>query len=201
MTWVDLAVLGVLAISALLAFMRGLVREVLGIGAWAGAVAAAVEGLPLVRPMVRNWIGASPWVDPVSFVGVFVITLIILSLIARAIGRSVRGSALGGVDRTLGLVFGLARGAALVMVAYLIGGMLVSPQQWPEPVQRALFLPVVCVASHDAVSLLPADKDAVGKYMYRPQLWDCPPERQTTADALLQAAPQGRATGKPPIRD
>ena len=55
MTWVDLVVFGFLAISGLLAFMRGLVREVLGIGAWIGAVAAAFFALPTMRGMVRNW--------------------------------------------------------------------------------------------------------------------------------------------------
>ena len=56
MTWVDLVVLAVLAVSALLAFMRGLVREVLGIGAWVAAVVVAIEGLPFARPIVRRWL-------------------------------------------------------------------------------------------------------------------------------------------------
>ena len=43
MTWVDLVVFAVLAISALLAFMRGLVREVLGLAAWVGAAARKVR--------------------------------------------------------------------------------------------------------------------------------------------------------------
>jgi hypothetical protein len=63
MTWVDLAVFGFLAISGLLAFMRGFVREVLGIGAWVGAVAAAILGLPTMRGFVRNWFSSPDWVD------------------------------------------------------------------------------------------------------------------------------------------
>ena len=54
MTWVDLVALAVLAVSALLAFMRGLVREVLGLGAWIGAGTAAYFGLPLARPQAEN---------------------------------------------------------------------------------------------------------------------------------------------------
>ena len=55
MTWVDLAVFGFLSISGLLAFARGLVREVLGIGAWVGAFAAAFFALPVMRRFVRGW--------------------------------------------------------------------------------------------------------------------------------------------------
>jgi membrane protein required for colicin V production len=202
MTWVDLAVLGILAVSALLAFMRGLVREILGIGAWIGAAAAAVEGLPMARQFVRGWMSSPEWVDPISFAAVFLISLVILSLIARAISRQVRGSALGGVDRTLGLVFGLMRGGAVAIAAYLLAGMVVSQQQWPEPVQKALLLPMVCKASNWAVEFLPSDKDEKGGYVHRPRIWDqkCSFGRSVSSEALLQLSPQGTATGRPPAR-
>lgn len=193
MTWVDLAVLGVLAISALLAFMRGLVREVLGIGAWIGAVMAAIWGLPIARNVVRTWLSAPEWIDPVSFLLLFIVTLIVLSLVARAIGRTVRGSALGGVDRTLGLVFGLARGAALVILAYIVTGLVVPLDHWPDPVLEARSLGPAYVGASWVVHQLPAD--------YRPHLYAPPPGRETTAEALLHATPQGRATSKPLARD
>ena len=72
------------------------------------------------------------WDDPVSFIIVFLVSLIVLSLIAAAIGSAVRASAIGGVDRTLGLVFGLARGAALAIVAYIFACMAVPPDRWPR---------------------------------------------------------------------
>ena len=81
MTWVDLVVLAVLALSALLAFMRGLVREVLGLAAWVGAIFAGVWALPRVRPQFQEWLGTSPWVDPVAFAVVFLVSLIVLMLI------------------------------------------------------------------------------------------------------------------------
>jgi membrane protein required for colicin V production len=193
MTWVDLAVLGVLAISALLAFMRGLVREVLGIGAWVGAVAVGMLGLPLVHDTARSWIPAPEWVDPASFVVLFIVTLIILSIVAHTIGRSVRKSSLGGVDRTLGLVFGLARGAALVILAYIIAGMVVPLDHWPDPVLNARALSPTYEGAAWVVHQLPAE--------YRPNVRPPPVGRETTAEALLHATPQGRATGKPSARN
>lgn len=187
MTWVDLAVLAILAVSALLAFMRGLVREVLGIGAWIGAILAAAWGLPMLRPFVRQWLGASPWVDPVAFVAIFLVSLIILMIIARMIGRAVRNSPLGGLDRTLGLVFGLVRGAALVVIAYIIAGMVVPLDHWPDPVLNARLLTPAYDGAQWAVHQLPAD--------YRPRLYAPPAGRQTTAEALLHATPQGSAVG------
>ncbi len=93
MTWVDLVVLAVIAVSALLAFVRGLVREVLGIAAWAGAIFAGVWALPRVRPQFQAWLGHSPWVDPVAFAVVFILSLIVLMLLSRWISGLVRASA------------------------------------------------------------------------------------------------------------
>jgi membrane protein required for colicin V production len=197
MTWVDFAVLGVIAVSALLAFMRGFVREVLGIGAWVGAGFAAAGGLPLARPWFQRWLGASPWADPITFAAIFVVALIVLMLIAHVIGRVVRGSPLGGLDRTFGLVFGLVRGAALVVVAYLVAGMVVPPGDWPEPIQHALLQPIVCQAATKAVQQLPDDMGQVGKYTYRPNISGCGLGRQTSAEALLRATPQGSPLGRP----
>jgi membrane protein required for colicin V production len=194
MTWVDLAIFGFVAISGLLAFARGFVREVLGIGAWVGAVAAAIFALPTTRGFIRGWFSRPDWVDPVSFIIIFLGSLIILILVAGAIGRLVRRSALGGVDRTLGLVFGLARGAALVIIAYILGQMVFPIERWPDAVLRARTLTPTYVAARWVRDQLPET--------YRPHTLDPPPAgREATAEALLHANPQGRATGKQPNRD
>ena len=63
--------------------------------------------------------------------------LIILMIIARSLSALVRDSVIGGLDRTLGLVFGLVRGAALVVIAYIIAGMVVQVDRWPDVVLEA----------------------------------------------------------------
>jgi membrane protein required for colicin V production len=192
MTWVDLAVFGILAVSGLLAFVRGLVREVLGIGAWVGAIAAGIAGVPLMRGIVRSWMQAPEWVDPVSFLVVFLVTLIVLMLAARAIGSLVRGSALGGVDRTLGLVFGLARGAVIIVIAYILAGTVFPIDHWPDAALNARTLPVAYEGARWVHDQLPED--------YRPRIYAPPAGRQATADDLLRASPLGRATGKQPAK-
>src|ERR1700676_3248115 len=98
MTSVDLAVLGLMFVSGLLAFSRGLVREVLSIGAWLGAAVAAITFLPAVRPLLAPYLPSPEWVDPASYIILFLVSLIVLSLIAKTIGGAVRSSAIGGID-------------------------------------------------------------------------------------------------------
>jgi membrane protein required for colicin V production len=187
--WVDLIVIGVVAISALLAFMRGLVREVLGIGAWVGAAFFAVWAFPFVRERFRGWFGGPDIGDPAAIGAMFVVALIVLSVVSGMVGRLVRLSVLGGVDRTLGVLFGLVRGAALVAFAYIAAGWVVTADHWPQPVLQARTLPYAFEAAKWAAGLLPAE--------YRPNVRVPPAERETKADDLLRALPQGRALARP----
>lgn len=194
MTWVDLGVLGFIAISGLLAFGRGLVREVLGVGAWVGAGAVAIFCMPLARGPVSDYVHAKEWVDPVAFCVVFICALVVLMLAAHVVGAAVRNSALGGVDRTLGLLFGLARGAVIVAAAYIVGGMLSPINRWPDAVLEARTLTPTFLAASWLRNQLPET--------LRPKrLEPPPPGREATAEALFHATPQGRATGRPGERD
>lgn len=194
MTWVDFAVLGFIALSGLLAFGRGLVREVLGVGAWAGAGLIGVTQLPLMRPYVEGWLHAPEWINPVSFVLLFLGSLLVLSILARIVGRFVRNSVLGGVDRTLGLLFGLARGASVVIIAYIIGQMVFPIDRWPDAVLNARVLAPTYAAAAWVRDQLPEE--------YRPSRLDPPPSgRQATAEDLFHATPLGRATAKPLVQE
>lgn len=190
MTWPDLAVLGVLAVSALLAFLRGFVREILGIGAWIGASLAAVWGAQYARTPLQRWIENPSWAEAAALIGVFLVTLIILLLVAHLFGRMVRGSPLGGLDRTLGLLFGLARGAGLVILAYILAGMVVPLDQWPAPVQQGVAIQAAYRGAAWAVEQLPE--------RFRPPVPKPPAGPRASADALLRATPRGRAIGNLP---
>jgi membrane protein required for colicin V production len=194
MTWVDAAIIGVLAVSAMLAFLRGFVREVLGVGAWIGAAVLAVWTTPYIRPHFEIWLSGRPGLaEPVAYAVVFLISLVILLLLCHWIGALVRASVLGGLDRTLGLVFGLARGAALVVLAYILAGFVIPVERWPTPVLEARTLPFAYAGASWIAGRLPAD--------YRPRIYPPPQGRQATANALLRASPHGRALGPAFTRD
>ncbi len=185
MNWVDVAVLAVLVLSALAGLVRGLVREVLGVGAWVLAVLAAWVFFPAVAPFMRHRIANVNLADVAAFLAVFVPVLIVLWIAARSVSGMVQRSAVGGLDRTLGLVFGLARGALIVVVAYILAGLVVPVEQWPSPVLRARLLPAAWQGAAWAATQMPP--------RFRPTV-SPPPDLGTprTAD-LLHANPVGRA--------
>jgi membrane protein required for colicin V production len=186
MTSVDLALLAVMFVSGLLAFARGLVREVLSIGAWVGAAVVAMTCLPAVRPLLEPYMPSSEWVDPAAFIIVFLVSLIVLSLVAKTIGSAVRSSAIGGIDRTLGLLFGLARGAALAIALYIVACMAIPPDRWPQPVLESRSLGYIYTGAEWAARQIPQE--------YRPAVLPPPPHlRQATLDKILDTSPTGRA--------
>lgn len=116
---VDYLVIGVLFLSAILAFARGFVREALSLVSWVGAAAAAFLAFPHIRPLARQSISFALLADGVALVGVFVLALMVLTLIGARLAEMIRGTALNAIDRSLGVFFGVARGAVLICVAYL----------------------------------------------------------------------------------
>ncbi len=190
MNWVDLSAVGVVVVSAMLAFSRGFVREILGIVAWGGAAYVAVAFNDLVRPQFHQWIASTEIANAVSYVALFVVALIVFSLVTNIIAKGVRSIGLGGIDRSLGVLYGAARGAVVLMAAYIIAGLLTAPEKWPEPVQTARLLPSVYDGASWIVSHLPPE--------HRPRLAVPPAGTATSSADLLRANPIGRATGKPP---
>ena len=185
MTWVDGVVLAVLLISAGLAFLRGLVREVLGVGAWVGALVLAILAEPHVHPYLAPYI-EPPWLATGVAVGVvFLVVLIILKLVIAWLAGHVRRSVLGGVDRALGMVFGLARGAFVVVVAYIVAGLAMpAADRWPDAVRQARSLPPAAEGARWLVARLPVD--------LRPRLPQGAEFRDPSMDQLLRPPARGR---------
>jgi membrane protein required for colicin V production len=185
MNWVDGVVLAVLALSAVVALFRGLVQEVLGIGAWVGAALAALTLQPVLSPAL---VGAveTPWIaDALALVGVFVAVLVVLKVVIAVVARRVQDSALGGTDRALGMVFGLLRGAFLVVVAYILGGMVLpEAERWPDPVREARSLPVVAEGARWLMDRLPPD--------YRAKLVAPPSSPDPGYNDLVRPPPRNR---------
>jgi membrane protein required for colicin V production len=120
MNALDLAIIGVIALSGIFAFARGFVREVLSIAAWVGAAAITLYGFNYVYGIVFRFVTTPLLADLIAGAGLFVISLIVLTILTGYMARFVHSSALSPIDRTLGLIFGLARGVVLVSLAYLM---------------------------------------------------------------------------------
>lgn len=155
---VDIIVLAALAISALISFLRGFIRETLTIVGVLGASAAAYAGAPMLVPQIKDWLGVVEGEPPqklfdvlpypilaqiLGYGGIFLVVLIALSILTHFISEGARKIGLGPVDRTFGVVFGLARGVLLLGLLFLPIHLLVEQSvkdRWFEGSQTYFYL-------------------------------------------------------------
>lgn len=140
----DIVVIVIILISGLFALLRGFVKEVLSVAGWVGAAFATLYLFHFVTPWSRKFI-AVPWLaDAAAGLAIFIVSLVILSTISHAIARHVHQSSFRTLDKSLGLVFGILRGAVVVCLAYLALGWAVnSPDQYPPWIKSARTRPLV----------------------------------------------------------
>ena len=137
-TLVDAGVAGIILLSGILAYSRGLVREALAILGWIGATIVAFIFADQVEPLVRqvpilgDFIGDSCELAIIAaFAAVFAVALVVAAIFTPLFSSVVQRSAIGGVDQGLGFFFGVLRGILLVAVAFFVYDTVFASQEFP----------------------------------------------------------------------
>ena len=190
-TLLDIILLAVMLISGLLAMIRGFMREILSIGAWAVAAIVTLYSYGRVLPMAKQYFSSDMVAAGISAGGVFLGTLLIVSIITARISDMVLDSRVGALDRTLGFLFGLGRGLVIVVVAFLFFAWLVPDRSQPEWVRSAKSKLVLQNTGQWLMSMLPDDPEStILKRLKKPK-----PDDQDTPDT----SPDRRSDLMPPL--
>lgn len=160
--YLDIFLIVVMLISGLLAMVRGFMREVMSIAAWGAAALAAVYLFPRLLPVATQYFASwNEWVvKGVVLGGVFLVTLVVVSVITVRISDKILDSRIGALDRTLGFLFGLARGLIIVVVAFIFFDWLVPQKSQPDAVKSAKSRVVLQSTGQWLMSLLPEDPES-----------------------------------------
>jgi membrane protein required for colicin V production len=175
-SYLDLGFIGVVAISALLAMLRGFTREVMAILSWGVAAAAAVYLYPLLLPKLAD--PASPiflskeTLRPYAAgAGIFFIVLILVSIVTIRLSSAILDSKIGALDRSLGFLFGAVRGLLLCAIAFIFFNWLVPDSSAASPESasglrtqwfaHAKSLPLLKATSDQLLALLPDDPEGI----------------------------------------
>ena len=205
-SYLDLALLGIVVVSALLSMVRGFAREVLAIASWGAAAVAAYLLYPRVMPYLEHYIAKDTIRMIAAIAIVFFITLVLVSIVTVKLSDAILDSRIGALDRTLGFVFGAARGFLLGVVAFLFFNWLVPAKSQPDWVLNAKAKPLLLASGNEIVSLLPDDADALMKRFKRdkgavgedaPADADAPAGNTDTAPAPVPPSPSRRTDAVP----
>lgn len=194
-TVLDLVVLGIVAVSALLAAVRGVTREVLAIVAWVAAAAVAWTLYPMLLPTVKQHVNSDTVALVASIAAIFLGTLIIVSIITVKISDVVLDSRIGAVDRSLGFLFGAARGFLICVIGWVFLSWLVQGKV-PDWAAQARSRPMLEKSGDALVAQLPENPEGFLKQFKKPKAVT-PQNEAADAPAETDPAPQRRTETAP----
>lgn len=136
MFWVDYVIIGIIALSAIISVVRGFVKEVLSLFAWVLSFWVALTFSPQLSSFLSNYVETASIRLFAAFTALFIITLILSALVNHSISTIVEKTGLSGTDRSLGIIFGLLRGVAVVILLVLLAGATPMPSDaWWQDAQ------------------------------------------------------------------
>jgi len=196
----DIALIAVMLISGVLAMVRGFMREVLSIASWALAAFVTLYGYSKAVPIAKEYIPNELIATAVAVGGLFLGTLLVVSLFTVKISDMILDSRVGALDRSLGFLFGLGRGLIIMVVAYLFLVWLVPAKAQPSWVQNARSRGVLQGTGDWLLSVLPDDPEGtILKKLKRPKDGSGE-EPAAPADTPAPAAPGQRSSLGSPAR-
>jgi len=183
--YLDIFLIVVMLVSGLLAMVRGFMREILSIAAWAAAAATTLYFYSKLLPFAKQYFNNDYVAAGATIGGLFLGTLIVVSVLTVRVSDMILDSRIGALDRTLGFLFGLARGLIIVVVAFVFFDWLVPQKSQPEAVRNAKSRVVLQGTGNWLMSLLPDDPEStILKRLKRPKgdepdSPDAPPDQRS----------------------
>ncbi len=154
-TPVDIGALGLLIFAGAMGLSSGFIHSVLFIGSWVLAGTGAWRFTPALQPEVQKYVASEQIAYFTTLLGTFVVLLIVLTLVASAIGRLVRGSTIRVPDKIIGMAFGLVCGLIVLATAFLLYTYIVKPATLPPIIANARIFPLVKEAAEMIEPQLP----------------------------------------------
>lgn len=157
-TSTDIVLVVILVFSALFALFRGFVREFLAILAWVGAFFVTIYAFGYTYQFFHSFIDNEMVAHGLSAALLFLVSLIIFSLIAHTIASWIRKTPLSSIDRFLGLLFGVLRGALVICLLYIAVVWFYKEKELPHWVTQAKTLPLIQKGANYLADLVPEEQ-------------------------------------------
>lgn len=173
-SYLDLGVIAIVLISAVLAMLRGFTREVLAIASWVAAAAAGFYLRDYLTPYLKPYISKEPGLSIAAATIIFFVALVVVSIITVNLSDAILDSKVGALDRSLGFLFGVARGFLLCVIGYVFFSMLDPPDRQPVWMREAKTRPLLESVGKDITTVLPdmtalVPRDVMNKFSKKPE--------------------------------
>lgn len=153
----DVIILIIVCISGIIALSRGLIKEVLSIVGWVLSGFAVVWLLPLFTPVVKEYVDSGLLAGIISAIFILILFMVVWIYLTESLIGKIRGSKLNGIDRILGLFFGLMRAFLLVILVNILTSWCIPPEKQPEFMQKSKYFQKAGEFAKPIESLIPQE--------------------------------------------
>ncbi len=165
---IDVIAFGIIATSAIVALFRGFTREFFGVGAWIAGLFAGAYGTKATFHFWKEFLQNDLLANITGFVVFFILTLTFCMVISQKVVKRLGDSPLNILDRSVGFLFGFARGMVILGLCYLvISSFAKTDEDLPAWAKQSRFLPQIQQTAKLLVKMMPYDdkpkKDKDGK--------------------------------------
>ena len=154
----DLIYLIITMLSLIKCYRKGFVLSIVAASKWLLAWFVTLLLFPKLKPYVKNIIDNEYILDVALGVGIFVVVIFIILLINKGIGRAVKYSGLGGLDKFFGLLFGFLRAYVIAVCVFTTINIVYNHNKWPIDLDRSFMFPKVENGSNYLIKEFPDQK-------------------------------------------
>lgn len=142
MNWLDFVIIGVITISALISLVRGFIKESISLASWVLAIFIALRYFTPMAQLLEPYIASPTIRNGVGFATLFVCALLVGAIVNFMASQMVSRTGLSGTDKSLGVVFGGARGVLIVTMVVALAGLTPMPSEswWQGSVMIEYFV-------------------------------------------------------------
>jgi membrane protein required for colicin V production len=186
----DLIVATVIGLSALLSFFRGFLREIFSLAGWAVAAIVTLRFLEPASGFVKPHVGSEVMASGIAAVGLFFITLVLVSVVSGLVLKFLKPAAkIGLFDNLAGLAFGVARGVLIIALGYFMMSVVIAEKNYPDWIKTSASKPYVERCTHWIAEFAPAYLDKIAGSKDKGELSE---ETKKGVDALIQTFDSGK---------
>ncbi len=162
--WLDgLIVLGLL-LFGLMGFIKGFTQRILSLLSWGGAIALSFKIYPFLKPLVTKYIAQGTTATVITSAVLFITLLVLFKLLTTAVSNLIHKGPLKGLDRMLGIIFGIGIGALVVSLTAMIMHIFFTPHMSSDVMRTSKLWPFVLQGEKYVEDLSPLDHKTLAKH-------------------------------------
>ena len=155
----DLIYLVITILSLIKCYNKGFVLSVLSASKWLLAYVITLILFPKVKPYFKDIIDNEYILDVFLCFGIFAIIIFIVLMINKGIGKAVKYSGLGGIDRIFGFFFGFVRSYIICVCIFSTANIVYNYNKWPIKIDESLTFSLVEKGSNYLIKEFPNEKN------------------------------------------